>query len=56
MHFYRKKYDQQMRNVILVLCAKLGPVWVKGRKESAIRVRKISLTSPFSKVRESQSR
>ena len=30
MHFFRRKNkDQQVGNVILVLCANLGPVWVK---------------------------
>ena len=44
MHSFRKKFDWQVRNVSLVLCGKLGPVWVKKGNEGAIRERKLSLT------------
>ena len=30
MLFFKIKYDQLVRDVIFVLCTKLGPVWAKG--------------------------
>ena len=32
MHFFPEKYGKQVKNVILVLCAKLCPLWVKRRE------------------------